>query len=78
MLSGTYGTLCFVNDYGRLLGLGQTDGGEVWRAPAREGARVRAEAGPPQVHLKSDAIVALAGGLAFSVSPLEPAAPGGG
>ncbi|MFJ2648041.1 PQQ-binding-like beta-propeller repeat protein [Streptomyces sp. NPDC087420] len=73
--SETYDELYFVTGYGGLLALEKAGGDEVWRTPAREGAVPRAEAGPPQVYLKDDAIVALTGGLAFSVSPVEPDAP---
>lgn len=72
VLSKKYRALYFVNDSGRLLALEKTAGEEIWRAPARKGARGPADAGPPQVYLNNDAIVALTGGTAFSVSPLEP------
>ncbi|WP_327237891.1 serine/threonine-protein kinase [Streptomyces sp. NBC_01317] len=72
--SETYDELYFVTGYGGLLALDKA-GGEVWRTPAREGARPQAEAGPPHVYLTKDAVVALTGGLAFSVSPVEPDAP---
>jgi outer membrane protein assembly factor BamB len=78
VLSEKYGALYFVNEYGRLLALGKAEGNEMWRAPAREGARPVPEAGPPQVYLNGDAVVAHSGGLTFSVSPLKPNTPAGG
>ncbi|MFI9584315.1 hypothetical protein ACIHCQ_21305 [Streptomyces sp. NPDC052236] len=55
VLSEKYRALYFVNGYRRLLALDTTAGNEVWQAPTREYARPQAEAGPPQVYLKSDA-----------------------
>ncbi|MFI1223171.1 MULTISPECIES: protein kinase domain-containing protein [unclassified Streptomyces] len=75
VLSEKYGALYLVNGHGRLLALGKADGRILWKTPSREGASLQQDAGPPTVRLKGDAIVAHAGGLTFSVSPLEPNAP---
>ncbi|MFJ6612711.1 protein kinase [Streptomyces sp. NPDC091289] len=75
VLSEKYGALYLVNGHGRLLALSKADGRVLWKTPSREGASLQPDAGPPTVRLKGDAIVAHAGGLTFSVSPLEPNAP---
>ncbi|MGQ4448284.1 protein kinase [Streptomyces griseus] len=75
VLSEKYGALYLVSGHGRLLALAKADGRVMWKTPSREGASPRPDAGPPTVRLKGDAIVAHAGGLTFSVSPLEPNAP---
>lgn len=75
VLSEKYGALYFADRRGRLLALKETDGGELWRAPARKGTKPGTA---PRVYLLDDAVVALAGGVVFSVGPLGPEATVGG
>ncbi|MDX3853395.1 serine/threonine-protein kinase [Streptomyces sp. AK02-01A] len=75
VLSEKYGALYFVNGYGRLLALRASDGEKLWQTPVRSGAEARStRTASSQVALADDAIVGLADGLAFSVSPSAPGA----
>ncbi|MFC9843998.1 serine/threonine-protein kinase [Streptomyces sp. NPDC060223] len=71
-VSGTYKRVYFSNRFGRLLALDSRTGAEVWRTSALDDPGDKAQNTPPRVLLVKDAIVAMAGDTAFSLSPDGP------
>ncbi|WP_406170051.1 PQQ-binding-like beta-propeller repeat protein [Streptomyces canus] len=67
--SSPYKALYFTNRYGRLLALDHTTGQIRWTTPKLDDAGTSAENTNPSMVLVKDAIVAVAGDTAFSVSP---------
>ncbi|WP_371574965.1 PQQ-binding-like beta-propeller repeat protein [Streptomyces sp. NBC_01314] len=74
VVSAARDEIYFANRFGRLLALEQTTGGELWRTDALDDPGDIAAEALPRVLLVDDAIVAVAGDTAFSVSPDEPKA----
>jgi outer membrane protein assembly factor BamB len=64
----------FANRFGRLLALEDRTGAELWRTDALDDPGDIAAEAPPRVLLMDDAIVAVAGDTALSVSPDQPKA----
>jgi serine/threonine protein kinase len=71
-VSATYKRVYFSNRFGRLLALDSRTGAEIWRTSALDDPGDKAQNTPPQVLLVKDAIVAMAGDTAFSLSPDGP------
>ena len=71
-VSATYKRVYFSNRFGRLLALDSRTGAEVWRTSALDDPGDKAQDTPPRVLLVKDAIVAMAGDTAFSLSPDGP------
>ena len=67
--SSTYDALYFVNRYGRLLALDRAAGTVRWTTPKLDDPGTSTEKTIPSTLLVKDAIVAVAGDTAFSVSP---------
>lgn len=67
--SSTYDALYFVNRYGRLLALDRAAGTVRWTTPKLDDAGTAVQKTIPGTLLVKDAIVAVAGDTAFSVSP---------
>ncbi|MDH6213020.1 protein kinase domain-containing protein [Streptomyces pseudovenezuelae] len=68
VLSSTYDDLYFANRYGRLLALDRKTGAEAWTTDKVDDLGTSAEDRIPSLVLVKDAIVAVAGDKAFSVS----------
>ncbi|WP_326574650.1 serine/threonine-protein kinase [Streptomyces sp. NBC_00481] len=71
-VSKARGEIYFANRFGRLLALDGGTGAELWRTDALDDPGDIAAEAPPRVLLVDDAIVAVAGDTALSVSPDEP------
>ncbi|MEU6194399.1 PQQ-binding-like beta-propeller repeat protein [Streptomyces sp. NPDC047061] len=69
--STTYDTVYFANRYGRLAALDQDTGAVRWTTPKLDDPGTSAQNTIPSVLLVYDAIVAVAGETAFSVSPVR-------
>ncbi|MPY61930.1 PQQ-binding-like beta-propeller repeat protein [Streptomyces spongiae] len=74
VLSKKYDDLYFVNRYGRLLALDRESGTEQWNTDKLNDPGSSAEARLPSVTLAKDAVVGVAGDMAFSVRPDAPEA----
>lgn len=73
-VSKARGEIYFANRFGRLLALDSGAGAELWRTDALDDPGDIAAEAPPRVLLVDDAVVAVAGDTALSVSPDEPEA----
>ncbi|MFF0011738.1 PQQ-binding-like beta-propeller repeat protein [Streptomyces sp. NPDC005374] len=69
--SSSYNALYFSSRYGRLLALDHSTGAVRWTTPKLDDVGASAENTNPGVVLVRDAIVAVAGDTAFSVSPVR-------
>ncbi|MER6162280.1 PQQ-binding-like beta-propeller repeat protein [Streptomyces sp. NPDC001868] len=75
VVSKARGEIYFANRFGRLLALDSGAGAELWRTDALDDPGDIAAEAPPRVLLVDDAVVAVAGDTALSVSPDDPVRP---